>query len=499
MNLRPLIERVSDLVVRLEGDVSVDVSGIEEDSRLLRPGQVFIARAGERADGRRFVGQAIDAGAAAILSDAEPVPEGRGVPWIQVRDVRRAAALLAWGFHQEPGERLKIDFVTGTNGKTSWTWLAEAMLKEAAIAIGVIGTVERRWGDTVESADMTTPDAPRLHALLGRMANEGVERVVMELSSHAIAQDRWFPIPFRIGVFTNASRDHVDYHDTVEAYHAVKAEAFSRVLASSSCIEGSVVNLDDPLGEQIALTAPTPVVGYSLDGTKAHAAVRVIAARYSMSGTELDIAYGDARFTVSSPLVGRFNGHNILAAVAYGLLLGLSLEQILRGIAAVTRIPGRLDGIIVDGQARVLIDYAHTPDALENVLQALRSVSDARLVVVFGAGGDRDRGKRPLMGAVAQANADIAIVTSDNPRSEEPDRIIDDILAGMTLDERVVVEPDRYAAIRVALHMLDGNTVVLIAGKGHETYQLIGDRVLDFDDRAIALDLLGLSDSGQTA
>jgi UDP-N-acetylmuramyl-tripeptide synthetase len=484
MQLSVLLDRLAPWIVSLGGDPSVALTGVVDDSRRVRPGNLFVARAGGKTDGRRFVGQAFDAGAAAVLSDGEPVAEARGIPWIRVKDVRVAAAHAAAAFHGDPGETLAVDFVTGTNGKTSLTYLCEAILAAAGVSAGAIGTVSRRFAGREEVSAMTTPDAPDLQAALGQMREAGVERVIMELSSHAIDQDRWVPIPFRVGIFTNAARDHIDYHGTLEAYHDAKRQGFTRVLAGSRRCVAAVINVDDALGREIAAACAFRVIRVSLDGP---ADVRVERADYGIGGTTLHVLAEGRRFLVRSPLVGRHNGYNLACAVGYGLALGLSPAVIAAGLAAVARIPGRLDGVLVGGEARVLVDYAHTPDAIENVLQALRTVSSDRIVIVFGAGGDRDRGKRPLMGAAAQRLADACLVTSDNPRSEEPAAIVADILAGMTRDERVLVELDRREAIRKAVAMLDGRTVVLLAGKGHETYQIVGDRVLDFDDRAEAL------------
>jgi len=484
MPLSKLLDRLAPWIVSLAGDPSVVLTGVTDDSRRVRPGHLFVARAGGKTDGRRFVASAVDAGAAAVLSDGEPVAEARGIPWIRVSDVRRAAAHAAAAFHGDPAERMPVDFVTGTNGKTSLTYLCEGILSAARVSAGAVGTVSRRYAGREETSAMTTPDACELQAVLATMREAGVERVIMELSSHAIAQDRWLPIAFRVGIFTNAARDHLDYHGTVEAYHDAKKQAFTRVLAGSAHRVAAVVNVDDPLGRQIAALYPDRVLTVSLDGP---ADVQVVRAEYGIRGTTLHVVAGDRRFDVSSPLVGRHNGYNVACAVGYGLALGLAPEIIAAGIATVARVPGRLDAVLVDGEARVLVDYAHTPDAIQNVLQALRSVTADRLVIVFGAGGDRDRGKRPLMGAAAQELADVCLVTSDNPRSEEPQAIVADILAGMTPGPRVQVEVDRREAIRKAIALLDGHTVVLLAGKGHETYQIVGDRVLDFDDRAEAL------------
>jgi UDP-N-acetylmuramoyl-L-alanyl-D-glutamate--2,6-diaminopimelate ligase len=484
MQLRTILDRLAPWITALAGDPSVDVTGVVDDSRHVRPGVLFVARAGGKTDGRRFVAQAVDAGCAAVLSDGEPVAEARGIPWIRVTDARRAAAYAAAAFHNDPARDVAVDFVTGTNGKTSLTYLCEGILAAAGISAGAIGTVSRRFAGREVASAMTTPDAPELQGMLAEMRDAGVHRVIMELSSHAIDQDRWEPIAFRVGIFTNAARDHIDYHGTVEAYHAVKVQAFTRVLAGSPRRVAAVVNVDDPLGRTIAAACEGRVLTVSLDGP---ADVRVEGADYGIGGTTLHVLAGGERFDVTSPLVGRHNGYNLACAVGYGLALGLSPQTIADGLARVARVPGRLDAVLVNGEARVLVDYAHTPDAIENVLQALRTVTTDRLVIVFGAGGDRDRGKRPLMGAAAQRLADVCLVTSDNPRSEEPRAIVDEILAGMTPGPAVMVEVDRREAIRQAVAMLDGRTVVLLAGKGHEPYQIVGDRVLDFDDRAEAL------------
>lgn len=485
--LRHIVDSIAHRVVSLEGDLSVNVAGLTQSSRDVRPGYIFVARAGERVDGRRFAAEAIEAGAAAIVSDGPAVDAAHAVPWIHVNDVRLVAALMAAEIYDHPARDMAVDFITGTNGKTSVSYLCEGIIVAAGRAAGVIGTIERRFAGHSEGASMTTPDAPELQALLARMRDEQVERVVMELSSHAIEQRRWLPIDFRVGVFTNATRDHIDYHRTVGAYHGVKKRAFTSVLSKSSMAVGAAVNVDDALGREIV----RDYIGRSISyGIEQDANLRGVDIRCDLAGTRMVCRHKGGDFEVASPLIGRHNAYNVLAAVAYGLLFGASRAQIAAGLSRVARIPGRLDALVIDGESRVLIDYAHTPDALENVLSSLRQITRDRVVTVFGAGGDRDRGKRPLMGRVAQRLSDVAIVTSDNPRGEQPEAIVDDILEGMTRGDDVIVEVDREAAIARALAELDGDTLVLVAGKGHEDYQIIGDSVIRFDDRQVARRLL---------
>jgi UDP-N-acetylmuramoyl-L-alanyl-D-glutamate--2,6-diaminopimelate ligase len=490
--LADLLTALRPYALAVEGDLSVQVLGVGQDSRTVGAGWVFVARAGLAQDGTRFVSEAVARGAAAILSEHDPVDEARGMPWVKVRDVRHAAAALAAAFHREPGRAMAVDFVTGTNGKTSSTYLMEGVLREAGLSAGVMGTIVRRFAGREVESSMTTPDAPEMQAVLAEMRDAGVERVAMELSSHAIDQDRWFPIPFRVGLLTNVTRDHIDYHGTFEAYARTKREAFTRVLAGSPLCEGAVFNLDDEVARGVAAGWQGRAVTF---GLKVAGSLEVVKLETGLFGSRLTLEHQGVTFQVATPLIGLHNVSNVLGVVGYGLLLGLDPQVIARGVEGVKRVPGRLDPLLRDGRAQVLVDYAHTPDALENVLKAVRAVTSDRIVTVFGAGGDRDRGKRPLMGEVVRRLSDVAIVTSDNPRSEDPQAILSEILGGMAPLQGVIVEPDRREAIRRGVAMLDGRTLLLIAGKGHENYQLIGNTKSHFDDREVAAAFLCLEDA----
>ncbi len=468
--LATLLERLPD--AQINGARDIDVTGIETASHAVRPGALFVALRGMRTDGHRYVPQAIAAGARAVVVE-NPAEMPFGATVVRVPDTRRALSALSAAFFGDPSLELDVVGVTGTNGKTTTSRMIGAILNEAGIACGVIGTVGAEFGDRTWRLANTTPLPPELHALLADMRDGGARAVAMEVSSHALALDRVDDVRFRVGVLTNVTRDHLDFHQTPEAYAAAKRRLFELAPVS-------VLNVDDALGAQWA---------GELAGEGRHVITYGSTRGAALVAEEIIVAADGSRFTVDARvfelrLPGRFNVWNALAALAAARHLGVDDAIAARALASLERVAGRMEHLRGDG-IDVVVDYAHTPDALTNALASLRETARGRLAVVFGCGGDRDKGKRSEMGAVAAGMADRLYVTNDNPRSEDPRVIADAIVAGIGRREHVV-ELDRRRAIERAIGEARSGDVVLIAGKGHETYQIIGERVLPFDDAAVA-------------
>jgi UDP-N-acetylmuramoyl-L-alanyl-D-glutamate--2,6-diaminopimelate ligase len=464
---------------QVNGDTTRLVTAITIDSRAVTPGALFVALRGERADGHAYVGQAISKGAIAIVVEAAHQPHVPAhVTVVHVPDTRRALSALAAGFYGDPSHALDVAGVTGTNGKTTTTRMIAAICNRANRPCGVIGTVGAEFEDRSWELANTTPLPPELQGLLAAMRDEGAAAVAMEVSSHALALDRVEDVRFRVGVLTNVTRDHLDFHQTLESYAAAKRRLFG---LARTC----VLNADDEHGGRWASDLRARGVETLTYGS-AHDATLV--------ATNVEVEPGGSRFTLDGRefdvrLPGRFNVWNALAAIGTARALGIDDAASAAGLAELERVPGRMEHVR-GGAIDVVVDYAHTPDALENALRSLRETTRGKLFVVFGCGGDRDRGKRPEMGAVAARLADRVIVTSDNPRSEDPGTIAAEIVAGSGPQSTVVVELDRRRAIQRAVSEAGAGDVVLVAGKGHEAYQLVGERVLDFDDVAVARDAL---------
>jgi UDP-N-acetylmuramoyl-L-alanyl-D-glutamate--2,6-diaminopimelate ligase len=471
-------------------DPSGEILRVTADSRLVQEGDIFVAIRGEKADGLRHAGEAAARGALAIVSDRpRPSDIGGSVPWVRVPEPRRALALLAARLAGNPAEKLVLAGVTGTNGKTTTTTLLEALLARRHGRAGFIGTVAYRTGRREIPAGRTTPDATVVQGLLAEMVAEGLLAAAVEVSSHALALDRVAGCLFDVAVFTNLTRDHLDFHSGMESYYAAKKGLFDLRKPGAA----AVVNADDAFGKRLASEVKPPIVTYSPSGGSAD--VRAEAARCDLGGTSFDVvvAQEGVRFRVASPLLGRFNVANLLAASAAGLALGMASRDIALACATVKNVPGRLERVEAGQPYAVLVDYAHTEDALARVLCAVRELSDKKIILVFGCGGDRDRGKRRPMGRIAGEMADIAIATSDNPRSESPEAILAEIEAGLISSgtTKYLKIVDRREAIRQALGLANPGTVVVLAGKGHETTQVIGDRELTFSDRAVAAEMIG--------
>jgi UDP-N-acetylmuramoyl-L-alanyl-D-glutamate--2,6-diaminopimelate ligase len=472
------------------------VTAVAYDSRQVTAGAVFVALRGQQADGSAFARDAIGRGAIAVVSEAPP-PAGVQIPWIQVPDARVALAWLAAAYFGNPSDELTLVGITGTNGKTTTSYLLAAIFEAAGVRCGRIGTVGYRVGEREVDAARTTPEAPELQRLLREMVVAQSGACVMEVSSHALSLHRADALRFSAAIFTNLTRDHLDFHRDMEDYFAAKRRLFE--LLGPGAI--GVSNLDDRRGAELAAISSRPVT-YAID---APADVRPARLSLSLEGLSFELRTPRGTLEIRSPLVGRPNAYNILAAAATAMALDVPFSAIERGIAALAHVPGRFQLVSSpNDDVRVVVDYAHTDDALKNLLETARPLASGRVITVFGCGGDRDRTKRPLMGAVAARLSDLVIVTSDNPRSENPERIIDEIKRGIVMpaDRAPKGQPaprstpclsiaDRKAAIDRAIHEARAGDLVLIAGKGHEKYQVIGDRVLPFDDVEVARSALG--------
>lgn len=467
--LATLLDRLAGSA-RCIGPVERAVSSLTIDSRAVTPGALFVALRGERTDGHRFVQQAVERGAVAVVVEEPMHLEGASA--IVVPDSARAASQLADTFYGRPSHTLAVAGVTGTNGKTTTTHMIASMMNAGGSPCGVIGTVGAHFGGRTWPLANTTPLAPELHELLAQMRDAGAKAVAMEVSSHALALGRVSDVRFAAGALTNITRDHLDFHQTFEAYASAKRRLFDAA-------PHAVLNADDANGERWSreLRGRKDVTTY---GLRVHADVCPEDVAFHAAGSTF--ALGGTRFDVRLP--GRFNVENALCAIATARAMGISDADSARGLASLERVPGRMDHVRGAG-IDAIVDYAHTPDALENVLRTARDLTHKRVLVVFGCGGDRDRGKRPLMGEVAARFADRSYVTSDNPRTEDPQAIVEQIAAGMgSSDTRIVV--DRAAAIHAAIDDAQPGDVVVIAGKGHEAYQIVGTQTLPFDDVEVA-------------
>ena len=469
-----LSELINDIpVTAMTADPALDIADIRYDSRAVGPGDLFVAVKGFAADGHRFIESAVKNGAAAVL--CERPPEDGAIPCILTPDSRRALALVSAAFFGHPARRLTMIGVTGTNGKTTTTTLIKHILEQTKGArVGLIGTIANYIGDEELPAERTTPESCELQKLLRRMADAGCEYAVMEVSSHALALDRVEGIRFSTGVFTNLTQDHLDFHKTMKDYAAAKARLFS------AC-DYAAVNADDPWVPFMTAKAECPVLSFGLGG--GDLAARDI--EYSASGVRFDAVLDGQRVPVSLGVPGRFSVSNALAALGAAVLADIPLEDAAAALGTAAGVKGRVEVVPTPEDFTVVIDYAHTPDALEKVLQTMRAVTDGRLVALFGCGGDRDGTKRPIMGRIAAENADFTVVTSDNPRTERPDAIIADILAGIPEDAPKAVIPDRREAIAWAIDHHEPGDVIVLAGKGHETYQEINGVKNHMDEREI--------------
>lgn len=463
----------------------VEINSIQYDSRNVGRGDVFVALKGTTTDGHAFIADAVTKGAkVVVLEDDTALPDAffmhAGVVKVVVPDTRKALALMAANASGHPDNELMLVGVTGTNGKTSTTHLIRSILETHGLKTGLIGTIEYRIGEQRVSATHTTPESLELYSFLRQMVDAGCTAAVMEVSSHSLALHRVYGLKFAAGTFTNLTQDHLDFHQTMEKYFEAKQILFNQLDANAIAI----TNADDPHGHAMVAGSPARRLTYSIAGT-----ADVVAHNISLSieGTAFDITYRNQTRTVHSSLIGRFNVQNMLAAYATSLGLGIEHDTIVEGIRRMKSVPGRFQQFTSPAGWTAVVDYAHTHDALENCLRAIHDIAPAeargRIITVFGAGGNRDKTKRPKMGHVAAQYSDVLVLTSDNPRHESPSAIISDIRSGIPQGTTVHVEPDRRAAIAMALRMAQRGDVILIAGKGHEDYQVVGDTKLHLDDR----------------
>ncbi|MDX9874833.1 MAG: UDP-N-acetylmuramoyl-L-alanyl-D-glutamate--2,6-diaminopimelate ligase [Spongiibacteraceae bacterium] len=472
--LRDLLPEVDEHLATLA------VTGLVVDSRQVRPGDLFLAFPGETQDGRDHIPHAISAGAALIIAEAGVGPVAGAVPVVEVKGLRARVSAIAGRFFDEPSRELRVIGVTGTNGKTSCTQLLGQALRLAGQSCGVIGTLGASLDGSVGGGSLTTPDPVALQAQLSAWRDREVANVAMEVSSHGLVQGRVNGVDFHGAVFTNLSRDHLDYHGDMVSYGRAKKLLFER-----PGLAFAVLNEDDPFAAELARDLrERRLLRVVTFGTSAHADVHAVAVEYTASGMQFELSVDGERTAMSSQLLGPFNLSNLLAVIAVLRELGLDLATIAALVPRLKPIAGRMERVPVDSEIDVVVDYAHTPDALAQALRALRGHCHGRLWCVFGCGGDRDQGKRPLMGRVAETEADVVVLTSDNPRGEAPDQILAQIAAGMS--RNAVTLADRAAAIDYAVAEAQPGDVILLAGKGHEAYQLIDGQRRPFSDSAAA-------------
>ncbi len=486
-----LSEILRDLTaVEIIGDDRGEIRGIAFSSKRVEPGFLFAALKGEKRDGMEFAADAVGRGAGAVLSE-QAKPEKLDVVWIRVPDAREALARCAAAFYSYPSRQLKVVGITGTKGKTTITYLLESILLKAGSAPSVIGTISYRGPGLAVEADRTTPEAPDIQRLMRDFAWRGATHCLIEVSSHALDLKRVWGVEFDVAVFTNLSGEHLDYHPSMEDYFEAKKKLF----LINSKKRTAVVNLDDPWGKKLLAELPMATVSFGLEPA---AIIRSKDYRLSEDGITAEIDYPGGQVEITSPLMGKHNLSNILASFAVGLVLNVPVGAVQKGISSLRGIPGRLERIENQRGYHVFVDYAHTDVALKHLLETVRAFKPGRILLVFGAGGDRDRSKRERMGEVAGRLADLVFVTSDNPRSEDPMAIIAEIEKGVKKagmkNHRII--PDRREAIEQALRAGKKGDYILIAGKGHEPYQIIKDKTLPFHDGEVIRDILRNMEKG---
>ncbi len=474
MKLRDVLKDVSFLSSDAPDDI--EITGIAHSSKDVLPGVLFAALKGAKSDGMSFVAEAEARGAVAVLS-GWPRPAGARLPWIQAADARESMALAAANFFGHPSMKLKVVGITGTKGKTTTTYILEEILRAGGSVPAVIGTIDYRGPGFRTAAPRTTPEAPDLQRMLAEMVRAGATHCLMEVSSHALEHKRVWGVSFDVALFTNLSGEHLDYHLSMENYFEAKKKLF---FLNHKRI-ASVVNMDDPWGQKLVAELPMKTVTYGLEPA---AIVRVAGHRLSEQGIEARVIYPGGQMSVTSPLVGMHNLYNVLAAAASALALGVPPADIVKGVAALAGVPGRFERVANTRGIHVIVDYAHTDNALMHLLRTVRDLKPRKTILVFGAGGNRDMSKRERMGDVASRLADWTVLTSDNPRSEDPLRIISDIEKGFTKNgaKNYEVVADRKEAIRKALSLADRGDYVLVAGKGHEDYQIFKEGTIHFSD-----------------
>ncbi len=468
------------------GNPDIEIEGLAYNSKEIRPGYLFIALKGNTLDGHNFVEEAIRKGASAVVME-KIMPIHPSISFIIVPNSRNAMSKLSAKFYRYPFEKINLTGITGTNGKTTTSYILESILQSSGAKPGVIGTINYRFPGHTIAAPITTPESLDLMQILRRMANAGVTDVVIEVSSHALQQGRVRDCPFKTAIFTNLTRDHLDYHGSMENYFQAKSRLFMGLKKRSQGDATAIINTDDPKGKELAKLVCKNVVTYGLKDTCNIKAKMIRAGR---TGIIAKLVMPSGETEIHSPLIGKFNIYNILAAAAAAYSMGIDMEAIKTGISRLEHIPGRLEMVKNSQSLTIVVDYAHTPDALDKVLKALRPLVSGRIITLFGCGGDRDSGKRYEMGRVAGTLSDMVFITTDNPRTEDPYSIasqvkkgVQDVLNG----SRCIVDLDRKSAIKRAVKTIDKNDLLLIAGKGHEDYQIIGKHKKNFDDRIVAM------------
>lgn len=484
MLLAELLKGIEYTVVA--GDIGIDIKGIAYDSRQVEPGYLFVCISGFKTDGHCYIDQAVKNGAEAILIEKtiEPIDT---ITIIKTSNNRKALALLASNFYGRPSYKMKVIGVTGTNGKTTTTHLIKAILEEAGLKTGLMGTLYAQVDDKIIDFGHTTPEAPEVERFMQICHENMAQYVVMEVSSHGLDLYRVDYIDFNIAIFTNLTQDHLDYHNNMQEYLASKLRLFNMIESRDENFV--VVNADDNYAWDFIQTSKARVFTYGLSDNSDIKAKNAI---IDSKGSKFTLCFEGTNLDIKVKLIGMFSIYNVLAAIAFGLGEEISLKIIKTALEKVEGVPGRFEQVDLGQDFTVIVDYAHTPDGLENILKTGRQLASNRLITVFGCGGDRDRGKRPLMGEVAARYSDFCVVTSDNPRSEDPKDIINDIVPGLdrVKDSRYAIVIDRREAINHAIHLARPGDLLIIAGKGHETYQLVKDKVLDFDDRKVAIEFL---------
>lgn len=485
MTLKDLLNGVD--AIKIKADLSTEITAVAYDSSKIEQGGLFVAIVGYKTDGHKYIEDAVKNGAVCVVCQTKPEID---IAYIKVKNTRRAMSLISAAWFGYPSSKLKLIGVTGTNGKTTITYMIKHMLESCKkCKVGLIGTIENLIGDRIVATALTTPDSFELHKLFNEMVKEGCEYVIMEVSSHALYLDRVHGIAFDIGIFTNLTNDHLDFHETMEAYSDAKAILFK------NC-KHNVINIDDKYAEKMIKNSFGTLMTYAVENI--HADILGGEIQLCPAKTVFNVHYDnkDCRAEINIP--GAFTVYNTLAAIGAGLKTGLSLIDISKALETFNGVRGRAEVMQLDEDFTVLVDYAHTPDALENIIKTAHSIAKGRVHTLFGCGGDRDKTKRPMMGRLAMELSDFVIITSDNPRTENPEEIIRDILAGIDEETRrkeqskegLKVITDRREAIREALDVLLAGDILLIAGKGHETYQVIGNEKIHFDDREIVMEHL---------
>lgn len=478
--------KLKDLVVGMAyqctcGDLEQDVDQIIYDSRIKTKSGLFIAIEGFKMDGHQFIEAAVENGAKALVVQKDINYEGLGVTVIKVDDTRRAMALIANNMFSHPSQNLNLVGVTGTNGKTSTVYLLGQILENYKKSIGIIGTIENRIGSMILKAERTTPESIDLQAIFHKMLEQQVSYALMEVSSHALALNRVDGCHFKIGIFTNLTQDHLDFHENMENYAKAKAKLFQL------CDRG-IINADSEYRELISCNATCQVITYGIENDADYRASDI---NITAAGVEYTLLCPQGNYSIKVPIPGKFTVYNTLAVIIAAIHLGIPMDHIRDTLRTVKGVPGRVQSFESPRGFSVLVDYAHTPDGLENVLTTVKQFAQRKIITVFGCGGDRDKTKRPIMGSIAAKYSDKVIITSDNPRTESPTQIIDEIEEGVkSIATEYIKMEDRKAAILLALKEAEKGDVILIAGKGHENYQILKDRIIHFDDSEVVKDYI---------